>query len=118
MILWWLTKLAVGIFAAWFLRGVYAAVCRPRLTYRSHELLKDKRMFITVDRQEVLPPWRSLRETWLVARHGRLTFPSREGDGRVAKDSTYDVLSPLGKRLEALQETIEAREEQLKEMSK
>lgn len=116
----WLLRIALTAFALWFLRGLWVATQRPRLAYRSHETLAKKRMFITVDRQELLPPWRLLRETWLVSLHTTSDFPTREGDGRVERREHYGrlLMTPLGKRLEALQETIEAREEQLREMSK
>jgi hypothetical protein len=112
-VIWWLARIAGSAFAIWFLRGLWVASQRPRLTYRSHEVVKAG-MFITVDRQQLVPPWLSERETWLVHSFGP---PTREGDGYQARDD-YGNCTSLGHRIKALKVTIEARDEQLREISK
>lgn len=86
MIAWlmtnWLTQIATVAFAIWFARGVWKATMRPRLTYVSHQEVKGHGTLLTVKRQELLPPWRMLEETWLLP--GKSYYDQtaiRESDG-------------------------------------
>jgi hypothetical protein len=104
----WATMVAAAVAAVWFLRGLWVATQRPRLSYRSHELTTAG-VFITVDRQQLLPPWLNRRETWLLI--GDSAY--RENEART--EGKYDQESGIYDGLCAIRETIKAREELLKE---
>ena len=92
----WLLKLSwnylfipVGV---WFLRGVWVASTRPRIKYVEHTVLSEQLTLFRVVRQERLPPWRALEETWLLdTRYGRAT---RESDGKMV-DRSNDMYRSL-----------------------
>ena len=78
---------------AWFIHGVWKALYRPRvklLDYVQVPGTKSRNSYgdevweylVTLNRQQLLPPWRNLQETWLV----RARDCVREGDGRCESD--------------------------------
>jgi hypothetical protein len=77
-------------FLVWFVRGVCVAYLRPRLKYRLHSKTKSGYL-LSVTRQELLPPWRALDETYLVP---EIETISREGDGWVPPRDTYHPNDP------------------------
>jgi len=68
----------------WFLRGLWRAVSKPRIKYRSHTKVGKSGHLLDVYRQELLPPWRNLEETWYVnLTEWHSDSPCvREGDGK------------------------------------
>ena len=76
----WASQIALVVFAAWFLNGLRKAILRPRIAYVMHSDVKGETL-LTVRRQERLPPWRLLEETWLLLPDGR-HHCIREGDGK------------------------------------
>jgi hypothetical protein len=85
MIAWlltsWIGQIAAVVFAAWFLHGLWKATMRPRVTLVSYTELKERtQCLLAVRRNELLPPWRTLEETWLL--EVRSWYCVRESDGR------------------------------------
>jgi hypothetical protein len=81
----WPSQIAVVVFAVWFLRGLWVATQRPRLKYVSHSDVEHRNWLVTVERQQLLPPWTKVTETWLVTEEYDGATAVREGDGyRVA----------------------------------
>ena len=126
--------------AIWFARGIWVAYLRPELKYLSHTSFTKKVDFIsdeerennarypslypkrpggydvsfsliTIKRQELLPPWRLLDETWLlsVAPTGA-TIAYLEGDGW----QHYAI----GKKLSGMMLVVQARAQELEDLSK
>lgn len=93
MIAWlmtnWMTQLATVVFAIWFARGVWKATMRPRLTYVSHQEVKGHGWFLTVRRQQLLPPFLRVEETWhLTSLDHYYSTTTRVSDGHVLTDRT------------------------------
>jgi hypothetical protein len=107
---WWLTKVGALVFAIWFLRGLWVATQRPRLKVLSHEDLGKDGIFVTVMRQQLLPPWLSVRETWLVP-DSRENCPMRESDGLTVQPN-----EGLGLKLHSAVHAAQVREKQMKDM--
>jgi hypothetical protein len=82
MIAWiltnWITQIAVLAFCVWFLNGLRKALLNPSLQYVSHINVGERGALIKIQRQQLLPPWRTLDESWLL----RSDCATREGDGR------------------------------------
>jgi hypothetical protein len=102
--------------AAWFARGVYIAWTRPWLKCVSVSKLKGDRALVTVMRQERLPPWRRIEETWYVGTRqdmwgDRTARAHREGDGVAASTELSAAIS--GIVLVAI-----AREQETEELAK
>lgn len=102
--------------AAWFLRGVYVAWTRPRIRLLTASKAGKEGVLLTVERQEMLPPWRRLSETWLIGVRrdhwgDRTTVCYREGDGRKAGED-------LAAHLNGALSVAEARERETEELSK
>jgi hypothetical protein len=110
----WMGQLAFAVFAIWFARGVWKATMRPRLTYVSHSEVKGHGWFITVRRQELIPPWRTIEETWLTdslsVSNSTLT---RVGDGKVLYD-----FGPLSRSLLQLIVVARARDAETEQILK
>jgi hypothetical protein len=115
----WIGQLAAVVFAAWFLRGLWKATMRPRLTYISSSFARKeherREYLVSVKRQELLPPWRTLEETWLVviAPKGTADWCAREGDGKFLPQN-----DKLSVRLRALVRLAKARESETEELLK
>ncbi len=79
----WATQLAAVVFAVWFLRGMWIAVIgNPRLRYISHSRIESKKGdFLTVSRQQLIPPWLRVQEVWWVPDNRNAYHCVREGDG-------------------------------------
>ncbi len=84
-----LAKIAFGIFAVWFVRGVLVALYRPRIEKVRWVLIEDEKeegketksfAFLTVRRQQLLPPWLRVEEVWFVPCKWDAD-PVREHDG-------------------------------------
>lgn len=102
--------------AVWFTRGVYVAWVRPRIKLLSASKAGKEGTLLTVQRQEMLPPWRLMSETWLIGSRrdhwgDRTTLCYREGDGRVASES-------LTAHLNGALAVAEARERETGELAK
>lgn len=110
-------SIAVIVFNVWFARGLWVATQRPRIKYIEHSHVKDRGYLLTVDRQQLLPPWLLVsRETWLIPERGYggiNTAPVRESDGARAWDSLNSIESSLAQRLRGALEVAEAREAEL-----
>lgn len=99
MISWLLTSWpgqALALVAAlWFLNGLRKAMFKPSLTYISHQVAKragwngHDGYFVTVERQQLLPPWLLVKETWFVnmagTRYPSLVEATRESDGHLCQ---------------------------------
>lgn len=102
--------------AVWFVRGVYVAWTRPWLRCVSVSKAGKDSVLISVERQERMPPWRLLKETYAigVARDhwgDRNALAHREGDGWRAHDS-------LSAALHGILIVSDARERETEELSK
>jgi hypothetical protein len=115
----WVTQLVWVVFAAWFARGVWKATMRPRLTYVEHsEVTKGERATIlTVKRIQRLPPWRTLKETWvLIGKFGYYDCAIRESDGlRVSTNN--DVWGGVVQQLYGMREVLRVREAETEQLS-
>jgi hypothetical protein len=86
MIIWWfftnygmqLLYLGGGL---WLLNGLRKAVFKPRLQYVSHQAIKGDGHMVTLKRQQLLPPWMTVEETWHVPYIGPVTDITRQ-DGK------------------------------------
>jgi hypothetical protein len=112
----WPGQIAIVLFAAWFLRGLWKATMRPRVKLVSWSRLdrgkySKSEYLVTVVRNELLPPWRTLEEAWLVGETHRGPCATRESDGRkIEQGITFP--SPLALNLKGLCEVAEAREQE------
>ncbi len=117
MIAWlitsWPAQVAYAALAAWFLNGLRKAVWRPRLTLVSMSSLGGQRWLMTVRRQQLLPPWGVVDETWLLTGSDAAYC---EQTGRTA--GLYDMGGTLLQRLVALRKVASAREEETEELSR
>ena len=118
MIAWvmtnWMTQLAAVVFACWLARGVVVALWRPRLTYSSHSRVEKKKGdFLTVKRQQLLPPWLQVQEVWWVPDSRREFCCVRESDGYHAPDK-----SELELQLHGLMQMANTRSAETEELSK
>lgn len=59
-----LWKFAAAAAGLWFGRGIYIAYTRPRLRLIDARKVTEHEVVLMVKRQELLPPWRLLEETW------------------------------------------------------
>lgn len=106
----WASQIAWVIFGAWFLNGLRKAIMRPRVTYVAHVAVNDHGTLVTVRRQELIPPWRTLDEVWLLGVYGGGKSAIRESDGKCLMDGDRDDIgSPLARRLHALVRVQKAR---------
>lgn len=76
----------VGI---WFALGLRRALRNPRIQYVDHSEVGNNHL-ITIRRQEWLPPWRNLTETWHVINYSYHydTILTREGDGLIYSNAS------------------------------
>ncbi len=102
--------------AIWFLSRLYAVLLNPRIKYVTHSKATGSKYFLTVNRQNRLPPWLNVQETWLVCLYG--SDPCcREHDGK-AERGIDGIHSFLGDRLIGCLKVAIAREEELERLSK
>jgi hypothetical protein len=104
--------------AIWLLRGLWVATQRPRVWYLHHSKAGRLGRLVTVRRQQLLPPWLQVTETWFVPNDG--TFMKREGDGKAAMTRVYghDYESELGSLIRGALTVGEARAAELEELAK
>lgn len=110
--------------AIWFLNGLRKALLNPRI--RLHAMTKaGNGHLVVVTRQELLPPWRQLRETWFLTKHPHYGSPQdggayREGDGRFEGHvpGYWTLGSTLGSALFGAMLVAKAREAETEELSK
>lgn len=111
--------------AVWFLNGLRKAFLNPRI--KLHLVTKTVGgHFVEVTRQQLLPPWKQLRETWFVTGHPEYTLNRRdrmairEGDGRTAPyvPGYMTLSSSLGAALCGALQVALARESETEELSK
>jgi hypothetical protein len=98
--------------AIWFLRGVYRAMATPRVKLITFTEVKALYL-VDIKRQQLLPPWRCVHETWLVDPYR--PSATREGDGRF-EDGYEDIFpfaSQLARAIAGALRVAQAREEQL-----
>lgn len=120
MIIWWfftnygmqLVYIGAGL---WFANGVRKAIWRPRFKLFSYSATKAG-TFVEIERQELLPPWRALKETWMrhefKDRYGQTEFYySRESDGGTL-DDRHD------RTIERMLKARQAREKETEELLK
>jgi hypothetical protein len=100
--------------AIWFARGVYNALTRPRIQFLTYTHVSGHGWLCTVRRQELLPPWRLLTESYLVPSNGRPV--SRESDGHSC--SSYGSDDELGSRIKLALNAALARASETEELSK
>lgn len=110
--------------AIWFLNGLRKAFLNPRIKLHLMTKVKDGEYFLEVTRQELLPPWRQLRETWLLhahpnCRNGRDGQATRE-DGKTAPyvPGYMTLSSSLGAALFGTLRVAKARDAETEELSK
>ena len=118
MIIWWfltnyatqILYLAGGIFVA---NGLRKALLKPRVTYVGHVKVDKDTYLLEVMRQELMPPWRTLKERWRVKPSHSLDKWSadRELDG-------MDANRTLTLRLNMLAEWAVEREKEIAVLSK
>ncbi len=104
----------LGPVAIWFLNGLRKAVLKPRVRYLSHSIVGSDAL-VTIERQELLPPWRTLVESYLV-RPGH--HPCRESDGHTCKSIMDNDTTGLGERIEAVLMVAKVRTKETEELSK
>lgn|SRR5512138_3967207 len=75
-----LLYLAAAIYVA---NGLRKSLLKPRVRYLEHTDVEGHGTLVKIKRQELLPPWRTLEETWLVFPYAEKACV-REGDGYVA----------------------------------
>lgn len=102
--------------AVWFLRGLYVVMQRPRIRYVGHSKAHRSLYFLTVVRQQRLPPWLATKETWLVDPCGK-DICAREGDGKTEGGIDYRH-SYLGDRLVSCLKIALAREAETEDLCK
>jgi hypothetical protein len=87
----WPSQIAIVVFGVWFLNGLRKAMLNPRLRYVSHLRIgkattdaygyyKDG-LLLTVKRQQLLPPWAIVDETWSLEMEHGVYSATRDGDG-------------------------------------
>jgi hypothetical protein len=114
----WITQSLWLLAAIWFANGLRKAVMRPRVTYVTHSNLQGHGTLLTVKRQELLPPWRTLDETWLLVSSRDNKTATRESDGKSLEDGWLDTIgSPLTRRFHALVAVHEARAKETETLS-
>lgn len=102
--------------AVWFLRSLYVVMQRPRIRYLAHTKAQRGRYFLTVERQQRLPPWLAVKETWLVDPSGK-AICTREVDGKC--EGGFDARhSFLGDRLISCLNIALARDAETEELLK
>jgi hypothetical protein len=94
----WLTQTLWVLAALWFVNGLRKAILKPRVTYVTHSKVEGHGSLLTVRRQQLLPPWLTVEETWLVGAHGN--WATRESDGRrlssaCSEDDGHGLLTKL-----------------------
>lgn len=84
----WFGQLAMALFGLWFLNGLRKAIWKPRVTYVSHRAVPKAGTLLTVKRQQLMPPWMLVEETWLLDRGIHYNHATRESDGRSISDNS------------------------------
>ena len=115
----WLTQILWLLAGLWFANGLRKAIMRPRVTYVTHSKVDGHGVLLTVRRQQLLPPWLTVEETWLLSVGGH--FCTRERDGRTIQNSKWsmdDSGHGLAPRLFGLLEVQEVRAKELETLSK
>lgn len=105
--------------AIWFVNGLRKALLNPRVKYCSHTSAGHLGKLVIVRRQELLPPWRTLDETWLIDDRKAV----RDGDGwTVFPAGQFDAFifpsEQVFHRLQGLLRIISARDVETEELSK
>lgn len=105
--------------AIWFANGLRKALLNPRIKYVSHTPAAKHGKLVTLRRQELLPPWRLLDETWLVDEDRAI----RDGDGQtVFPPGRYDAFTlpseMLFLKMRGQLRMIAARDAETEELSK
>lgn len=111
----WIGQVAFVVFAIWFARGLWKAAMRPRLTLVDvGERLDHHGTFVTVNRLEYLPPWRTFKgEVWLLYSD----YALRESDG-LKVDGYSTMWSGVVQELRALVEVRRARDFETEKLTK
>jgi hypothetical protein len=111
--------------AIWFVNGLRKAALNPRI--RLHSFTRaGKGHLVEVTRQELLPPWRQLRETWFLHEHPQYKAnpydgqATREGDGRTCScvPGYMSLSSCLGEALFGALRVAKARDAETEELAK
>jgi hypothetical protein len=112
----WLTQILCVLAALWFANGLRKAIMRPRVTHVTHSEVEGHGTLLTVKRQELLPPWRTLDETWLLV--GRYSA-TREKDGKSLDGDPFTLTggSHLQQNLHGLLAVQEARAKETETLS-
>ncbi len=108
----WITQILWLLAAIWFANGLRKAVMRPRVTYVTHSEIDGHGTLLTVKRQELLPPWRTLEEVWLLEGAPKRAC-TRELDGLELRYKHSD----LAERLFGLLTVQEARAKETETLS-
>jgi hypothetical protein len=91
MLTWLLTNgitVSAIAFAIWFLNGLRKAVFKPRVVYVSHQDIPGEGTLMTVKRQQLIPPWSQIEETWLLSRGLLDDTATRAPDGAQLSDNS------------------------------
>jgi hypothetical protein len=82
----WPGQLALVILAGWFLNGLRKALFKPRI--KIVRLAASRAgTFVDVERQQLLPPWMTFKETWVRDSSGQEMDFIRQSDGvRLSSD--------------------------------
>lgn len=113
---WLLTHAAtIGAVAllAWLANGLRKALFKPWLQYVSHNAVPSKNgWFLTLKRQQLLPPWACVDEVWWVPQNIKTHYARRVLDGQEAWSES------LESRLAALINIAECRKAETEELLK
>jgi hypothetical protein len=101
--------------AAWFLNGLRKALFVPRVRLLQHTK-SGPGFLVTLRRQQLLPPWQNLTETWYVLEAKKDCV--REGDGRHENGDNANWDSNLALRICCALRVAKARETETEELLK
>jgi hypothetical protein len=109
-----LTQIAYLLGAAYVLNGLRKALMKPRLKIVSVSKTKQT-TFVEVERQQLLPPWLTFKETWMKISYYEGCDFLRETDGVTLSSERFGP-ADLSKQLDQLLSIHAARETELQEL--
>jgi hypothetical protein len=107
MIAWLMTNWLESIIGLWLLNGLRKAVMKPRI--RIVRLAKaNGETFVDTERQQLLPPWLTIKETWQKVRVDYHTDFVRASDGVLLSADRFGPVH-LHRQLARLVDIAEAK---------
>lgn len=93
-----------GVAAVWVLNGVRKALLKPRIRRVAYSCAGGVHR-LEIERQELSPPWRTLKEVWVTSNLKPTNAWARESDGWLPRVLSYGCESRhwLQERLDNLQ---------------